>query len=145
MSQTIHSEPRTQLNLSLSLTPAQEQDILARIAEHILSNAQLRIDSDSLNTLLKPVSHDTAAQPTVRKTATQLRRAKWQRTYLKLKEQYPHQSDTWIAARIAKMDIADGRDVDTIRKNMKPKTLPHQIKIVGRTKNAQIAQPNPLM
>jgi hypothetical protein len=29
-------------------------------------------------------------------------------------------SDTWIAKQIAKLDIAQDRDSETIRKNMKP-------------------------
>lgn len=45
--------------------------------------------------------------------------ADWQKTYRQLKHQYPTKSDTWISLQIAKMDIAQGRNSETIRKNMK--------------------------
>lgn len=125
MSQSQHSEPQAQLHLSLSLTPAQEQDILSRITEHLIrNNAQLHAGQNNFGTLSQGETYTASnvKPPSARQAATQARRAKWQRTYLKLKKQHPHQSDTWIATRIAKLDIADGRDMDTIRKNMKPKT-----------------------
>ena len=43
----------------------------------------------------------------------------WQKEYIKLKRKHPNLSDTEIARRIAKMDIAKDRSERTIRKNMK--------------------------
>ncbi len=46
----------------------------------------------------------------------------WNDAYINLRRQYPDatsHSDTWIAKQIAKKDIAQGRSVETIRKNMK--------------------------
>jgi hypothetical protein len=42
----------------------------------------------------------------------------WQDSYLSLKAEYPNKSNTWYAEKIRKMDIAKGRDADTIRKHM---------------------------
>ncbi|MEW8014885.1 MAG: hypothetical protein AB2807_08905 [Candidatus Sedimenticola endophacoides] len=47
----------------------------------------------------------------------------WQEEYLKLRRKYPdtvRHSDSWIAKQIAKLDIAQERDSENIRKNMKP-------------------------
>ena len=46
----------------------------------------------------------------------------WREEYLKLRRKYPNtasHSDNWIALQIAKLDIAQGRNSETIRKNMK--------------------------
>ena len=46
----------------------------------------------------------------------------WHEEYVKLRRKHPdtvHHSDNWIAKQIAKMDIAQGRDSETVRKNMK--------------------------
>ena len=45
--------------------------------------------------------------------------ASWQKKYRELKRSKPGKTDTWYAQQIAKMDIAQGRDAETIRKNMK--------------------------
>lgn len=54
-----------------------------------------------------------------RKLQTQELHSSWQRKYRELKHSKPGKPDTWYAQRIAKMDIAQQRDPDTIRKNMK--------------------------
>lgn len=54
-----------------------------------------------------------------RKLETQALHASWQKKYRELKRSKPGKPDTWYAQQIAKMDIAQGRDPDTIRKNMK--------------------------
>ncbi|NTW87649.1 MAG: hypothetical protein HGB26_00655 [Desulfobulbaceae bacterium] len=54
-----------------------------------------------------------------RKLDTQTMYANWQKKYRELKRSKPGNSDRWYAMQIAKMDIASGRDVETIRKNMK--------------------------
>lgn len=52
------------------------------------------------------------------KLKTAERNKKWRAEYLKLKKANPDKSDTWISQKIAKMDIADGKDSETIRRNM---------------------------
>ena len=47
----------------------------------------------------------------------------WREAYLKLRRKYPdtvRHTDSWIAKQIAKLKIAQNRDSETIRKNMKP-------------------------
>jgi hypothetical protein len=54
-----------------------------------------------------------------RKLKTQALHASWQKKYRELKRSRPGRSDRWYAYQIAKMEIAQGRNVDTIRKSMK--------------------------
>lgn len=54
-----------------------------------------------------------------RKLETQELHASWQKKYRELKRSRPGRSDSWYAHQIAKMDIAQKRDPETIRKNMK--------------------------
>ena len=54
-----------------------------------------------------------------RKLETQERHASWQKKYRALQRSKPGRSDSWYAQQIAKMDIAQQRDPETIRKNMK--------------------------
>jgi hypothetical protein len=53
------------------------------------------------------------------KLVTQARRESWKKEYRRLKKLRPDMSDAWIAIQISKMDIAEGRSSETIRKNMK--------------------------
>ena len=55
----------------------------------------------------------------VRKLDTQAKYKQWQDAYRKLKREKPGMSDVWCSQQIAKMDIAEGRDAETIRKHMK--------------------------
>ncbi len=59
------------------------------------------------------------AKREVRKLDTQAMYESWQKEYRELKKKHPNMSDTWYSGKIAKMDIAYGRSVETIRKNMK--------------------------
>jgi len=54
-----------------------------------------------------------------RKLRTQERNERWRKAYRKIKRENPTQTDNWIANQIAKLDIAQGRDSETIRKQMK--------------------------
>jgi len=54
-----------------------------------------------------------------RKLDTQDLHESWQKAYRKLKKDHPNSSDNWISQKIARMDIAQGRNAETIRKNMK--------------------------
>jgi len=54
-----------------------------------------------------------------RKLKTQALHASWQKKYRELKRSKPGRPDTWYAQQIAKMEIAQNRNPETIRKNMK--------------------------
>jgi hypothetical protein len=54
-----------------------------------------------------------------RKLDTQKQYAAWQRFYKKLKRNHRGMSDVWYSRQIAKQDIANNRDAETIRKHMK--------------------------
>ena len=57
------------------------------------------------------------------KRKTEAMHEDWQDEYLRLRRIHPdtvRHSDSWIAKQIAKLDIAQNRDSETIRKNMKP-------------------------
>ena len=43
----------------------------------------------------------------------------WRKAYRDLKKKRPNVSGVWYSQLIAKMDIAHGRDSETIRKEMK--------------------------
>ena len=53
------------------------------------------------------------------KLKTQAMYSSWQKAYRDMKRNKPGKPDIWYAQRIAKMDIAQNRDPETIRKNMK--------------------------
>jgi len=61
----------------------------------------------------------TTVRREARKLDTQAMHKSWQKEYRKMKTANPNKSDTWCSTQIAKMDIAQGRDAETIRKNMK--------------------------
>lgn len=86
---------------------------------------QLVIDQNSIYDLLNSESLDKGKKYTpsttkreASKLGTQAMYQDWKDEYLRLKEQHPNKPDTWCAAKIFKMDIAKGRDAETIRKNM---------------------------
>jgi hypothetical protein len=43
----------------------------------------------------------------------------WQKAYRKIKRERTNMSDVWYSQQIAKVDIAQGRSAETIRKEMK--------------------------
>jgi hypothetical protein len=53
-----------------------------------------------------------------RKLDTQDMHKSWQKAYRSLKQSRPEMSDVWCSQQIAKMDIAQGRNAETIRKHM---------------------------
>lgn len=65
---------------------------------------------------------DDSAASTVRRTArkpkTEALYKRWRRAYRKSKASNPGKSDVWHSRQIAKLDVAEGRDAETIRKNM---------------------------
>lgn len=59
------------------------------------------------------------ARREARKVDTQAMYESWQKEYRALKKHRRNMSDVWYSQQIAKMDIAKGRNADTIRKHMK--------------------------
>jgi len=56
----------------------------------------------------------------IQKKETAALHVSWQKAYKEVKRDNPTRPDVWIARKISKMPIAQGRNVETIRKNMKP-------------------------
>ena len=87
---------------------------------------QLIIDTAAIKSLAKQ-SHSVTPKeykPSVvkretRKLETEAMYADWQKAYRELKRKHPKMNDTWISKQIAKIDIAQNRDSETIRKKMK--------------------------
>ncbi len=59
------------------------------------------------------------AKREARKLDTKARHECWRKEYRKHKKRQPEKSDAWCAIQISRMDIAEGRSSETIRKNMK--------------------------
>jgi hypothetical protein len=59
------------------------------------------------------------ARREARKLDTQALHESWRKEYRALKQRRPEMSDVWYSQLIAKMDIAQGRNAETIRKHMK--------------------------
>lgn len=82
---------------------------------------RLRIDemlSVSSGSKGKAYTPDTSKRE-ARKQATQAMYLDWQDGYQRLKKKHPRKDGTWYSIQIAKLDIAQGRDSETIRKHMK--------------------------
>lgn len=60
----------------------------------------------------------TTARREARKLETQAVYTKWQKAYRDLKRKRPGMSDVWYSQQIARTDVANGRDAETIRKHM---------------------------
>ena len=85
------------------------------------SNGRLELDTTKITQLI-----DLGLAPAgkvqkneLRKSKTQTRTENWNKEYQRLKRANPNKSDTWISQQLAKLPIADGKDSETIRKNMK--------------------------
>jgi len=59
------------------------------------------------------------ARREVHKLDTQAMYESWHKEYRALRKKRPGMSDIWYSQQIAKMDMANGRDAETIRKRMK--------------------------
>ncbi len=88
-------------------------------------NEQLFIDHDCIDDLLNrpPLQQGKVYIPSTnkreaKKLETQAMYQDWKDEYLKLKKLHPKKSKTWCSIQLAKMDIAKGKDSETIRKNM---------------------------
>jgi hypothetical protein len=83
-----------------------------------LDAAQVRRLADSATTADDRYT-PSKARIEVRKLDTQAMYDSWRKEYRALRRKRPGMSDVWYSQRIAKMDIAQGRDAETIRKRMK--------------------------
>ncbi|RLA51510.1 MAG: hypothetical protein DRR42_10150 [Gammaproteobacteria bacterium] len=87
---------------------------------------KLVIDCPRIDELLGLAPSDTGKTYTPdvskreeRKLATQAMYQDWHDEYLALKQKHSNKPNTWYSMQISKMDIAQGKDSETIRKNMK--------------------------
>ncbi|MFK7848407.1 MAG: hypothetical protein AB8G77_24170 [Rhodothermales bacterium] len=89
----------------------------------------LNIDKARIERLLdKPSSHSqkiytpSIEKRKARKQDTEAMYEDWREAYRTLRREHPdtvRHSDSWISRQIEKLDVAQGRDSETIRKNMK--------------------------
>ncbi|MFQ5637714.1 MAG: hypothetical protein ACE5IR_06925 [bacterium] len=109
-----------------------KEPVTLKASEHPLSlneivfldGHQLKIDRAAILDLIdRPPTSDryipSIARREARKLETQAIYKSWQKAYRTLKRKNSDKSDNWCALQIAKMDIAQGRGSETIRKNMK--------------------------
>lgn len=59
------------------------------------------------------------AKREARKLNTKARNESWRKEYRKRKKSNPGKSDVWCSIQISRMEIGEGKDRETIRKNMK--------------------------
>lgn len=88
-----------------------------RDGKFLLDGAIIRRLVDSATTA-DPRYTPSYVKREARKLVTQELHESWRRKYRQLKRSKPGKSDRWYALQISKMDIADGRDIETIRKKM---------------------------
>ena len=69
-------------------------------------------------TTADPRHTPTTLKREARKLKTKDMYEDWQKAYRKMRRDKPGYSDVWYSRKIAKMDSAQGRDAETIRKNM---------------------------
>jgi hypothetical protein len=101
-----HRIPLTEvLTLNGNILTLDKSELLRRVNQPVLSSAST----------YKP----SKVRQESRKFETQQMYKAWQKAYVALKKKHPDKSDAWCSQQIAKMPIAQGRDSETIRKNMK--------------------------
>ena len=86
--------------------------------QYLLDKAMVRRLVDAANTADNRYTPSNARRE-VRKQETQAMYESWRKEYRNLKKKHPNMSDVWISRKIAKMPIAQSRDAETVRKNMK--------------------------
>lgn len=86
---------------------------------YTLDVASIRRQADSAVTADNRYTPSNARRET-RKLDTQAMYESWRKAYRELRREKPGMSNVWYSQKIAKMDIARGRDAETIRKKMKP-------------------------
>ena len=89
------------------------------------AEGRFKLDGDIVEQLVNNSTTSDArytpsnAKREARKLDTKARNERWRKEYRRRKKQHPEKSDTWCAIQISRMDIAEGKDSETIRKNMK--------------------------
>jgi hypothetical protein len=84
-----------------------------------------RVDAEAVSRLVDAAAmSDPRYTPSdtrreARKAKTASMRESWQKAYRALRRHRPDMSDVWYSQQIAKLDIAEGRNAETIRKHMK--------------------------
>ncbi len=107
------------LSLEINQNPIPLDEVL------FFDDIELIVDQNRIYDLVNSESLDKGKRYTpsttkreARKLLTQAMYQDWKDAYLRLSEEHPRMSDPWIAKKISKMEIAKGRDAETIRKNM---------------------------
>jgi hypothetical protein len=85
---------------------------------YLIDAAQIRQLVDSATTADNRYTQSSTRRE-ARKLDTQTMYESWQKEYRTLRKKRPGMSDVWYSQQLAKMDIAQGRDAETIRKRMK--------------------------
>ncbi len=112
-----------QANGVLHLVAGSNKMPLSELIEH--DDKGYRLDEIAIRNLVDTATTaDNRYTPSnvrreARKLDTQAMYESWRKEYRALKKQHPNKSDSWYSRKIAKMDIANGRSDETIRKNMK--------------------------
>lgn len=89
-----------------------------RDGEYSIDRIMIRRLVDSAATV-DPRYTPSNARREVRKLGTQAMYEGWRKEYRTLQKKHRNMSDVWHSQQIAKMDIAQGRGAETIRKHMK--------------------------
>ncbi|HNR14660.1 MAG TPA: hypothetical protein PKM59_15235 [Thermodesulfobacteriota bacterium] len=85
---------------------------------YTLDAAAIRRLADSASTADERYTPSNARRE-ARKLDTQVMYESWRKEYRALRKKRPHMSDVWYAQQIAKSEIAQGREAETIRRRMK--------------------------
>ena len=83
-----------------------------------IDNATIRQLVDSATTADNRYTPSNARRE-ARKLDTKGLHESWQKEYRAMKKRRPEMSDVWYSQQIAKLDIAEGRSTETIRKHMR--------------------------
>jgi len=86
--------------------------------KYSLDQAMIRQQVDAATTVDSRYTPSNTKRE-ARKLDTKAMYESWQKEYRKLKKSRPKMSDVWYSQQIAKLDVADDRSADTIRKHMK--------------------------
>lgn len=110
-------------NGTLDLVAGNNSVPLAEVIEY--NDSSYSLDGSKIRNLVdSATTADPRYTPTnvkreARKLNTQAIYESWSKAYRKLRKKRPNMSDVWYSRKIAKMDLAKGRNAETIRKKMK--------------------------
>lgn len=89
-----------------------------RDGAYLPDGSKIRLLIDAATTADNRYTPSNARRET-RKLDTQAMYEGWRKAYRNLKKSHPNMSNIWLSRKIAKMDLAHGRNAETIRKKMK--------------------------